>query len=483
MGVHVDIVQTDRTAGAILGAATGDALGAGYEFGLPLDADEDVMMRGGGPFGWAAGEWTDDTSMMFPILEAVAAGRNLTDESVQDAVVAGWIDWAKTAPDVGNQLRAVLSQAEPRASSVRSMARLYHERVGHSAGNGSLMRTAPVALAYLDDPEKLAEAARAISDLTHFESDAGDACVLWSLAVRHAVRHGELDLRLGLAALPAERRRIWSDRIDEAEANPPSYFSRNGWVVQALQGAWSAIWRTGASESAVSLDATQLRRGLEDAVRGGRDTDTVAAIAGALLGARHGSSALPAEWRLKLHGWPGATGRDLGRLAVQAAFGRGAGGFRPPGDEYLDYSAHGDISALVKHPADDGVWLGAVGALDALPEEVDAIVSLCRVGSDQVPPRIAHRLEVCLDHDVALSANLDFVLVDTVDAIAWLRSQGHAVLLHCVGAQTRTPAVAALYAARHRGVPVTQALADAEAALPNAEVGPFLRDTVIRLAG
>lgn len=322
--MNADNGQINRAAGVILGAAAGDALGAGYEFGLPLGEDQDVEMRGGGRFGWAPGEWTDGTSMMFPILEASVAGRDLTDESVLDAIVAGWVDWAKTAPDADNQVRAILATAEPRASSVRSAAREHHERLGQSAGNASLMRTAPVALAYLDDRSGLIEAARTISDLTHYDSDAGDACVLWSLAIRHAILNGELDIRVGLDGLPAVRRQLWADRLDEAEAHEPGHFVCNGWVVQALQGAWSAIWHTGGSDPTGALDAGHLRRGLEAAVRGGRDTDTVAAIAGALLGARHGSGAVPTEWRLLLHGWPGATAEDLERLAVQSASGRNA---------------------------------------------------------------------------------------------------------------------------------------------------------------
>jgi ADP-ribosyl-[dinitrogen reductase] hydrolase len=79
--------------------------------------------------------------------------------------VARWAGWSRTAPDVGIQTSQVL---------------------------GSLMRTAPVALAYLDDPAGLAEAAMAVSALTHFDPSAGEACVLWSLAIRHAVLTGEL---------------------------------------------------------------------------------------------------------------------------------------------------------------------------------------------------------------------------------------------------------------------------------------------------
>jgi ADP-ribosyl-[dinitrogen reductase] hydrolase len=478
--------QTDRAAGVLLGMACGDALGAGYEFGPPLPASAAVTMQGGGGgFGWVPGEWTDDTSMAVPIARAIAAGRDLADERVVDDIVRQWIDWARTAPDVGIQLRAVLSRTAPSAAGVRAVARQHHERTGRSAGNGSLMRTAPVALAYLGDPEGLAVAARAISALTHFEEDAGDACVLWCLAIRHAVLEGELDVRVGLTALPAERRERWLSLIEEAELQPPAYFSKNGWVVQALQGAWSAISHASAT------DARQLRVALEDAVRGGRDTDTVAAIAGGLVGARWGASAVPGEWRRIVHGWPGLGAADLVRLGVQAVGGvqhvAGSRQARPAhgSDALIDYGYLGDVSTLVRHPHDSGVWLGAAGALEALPEEVDAVVSLCRVGSVQVPERIQHRVDVRLidDDDPAKNPNLDFVLTDTVAVIAALRAEGHTVLLHCAQAQSRTPSVAALYAALHRNVPVERALAEVCAVLPLAHPKRFLRAAVTRLGG
>ncbi|WEO76409.1 ADP-ribosylglycohydrolase family protein [Cryobacterium sp. SO2] len=304
--------QTDRAVGVLLGLACGDALGAGYEFGPPLPDGAAVTMKGGGQFDWAPGEWTDDTSMAVPIARAVAAGRDLADERVLDEIVAQWVDWARTAPDVGIQLRAVLGSAAPTAAGVRISAQKHHELNGRSAGNGSLMRTAPVALAYLDDPDVLAVAARAISDLTHIEADAGDACVLWCLAIRHAVLEAELDVRVGLGALPEERRERWAGLIDEAEAHPPAYFDRNGWVVQALQAAWSAI------RSAPETDASQLQLALAAAVRGGRDTDTVAAIAGELVGARWGASAVPGEWMRIVHGWPGLKAADLVDLGMDA---------------------------------------------------------------------------------------------------------------------------------------------------------------------
>ena len=95
--------------------------------------------------------------------------------------------------------------ASPRRQHVTESAAL-HERTGRTAGNGSLMRTAPLALAYLDDEAALVEAARAVSELTHYDPEAGDACVLWCLAIRHAILTGELDARIGLQHIDADRR-------------------------------------------------------------------------------------------------------------------------------------------------------------------------------------------------------------------------------------------------------------------------------------
>ncbi|MEO9222925.1 MAG: ADP-ribosylglycohydrolase family protein, partial [Mycobacteriaceae bacterium] len=158
--------QRDRAAGVLVATAAGDALGAGYEFGPPLPTSTPVGMIGGGGFGWAPGEWTDDTSMATVIARCAAAGGDLRSDQVQDQIAQGWIDWARTAPDVGNQTRDVLSRAErdaggrpATAAQLREEARAHHHRAGRSGGNGSLMRTAPVALAYLHDEDALVEAA------------------------------------------------------------------------------------------------------------------------------------------------------------------------------------------------------------------------------------------------------------------------------------------------------------------------------------
>src|SRR5690242_18580953 len=176
------------------------------------------------------------------------------------------------------------SRAGLSAATARAASEALHRETGRTAGNGSLMRTAPVALTYLDDEDAMVQAARAISELTHFDPDAADATVLWCSAIRHAVLTAKLDVRIGLSHIDSDRRGIWSRRLDEAEASRPADFANNGWVVAALQAAWSAI----ATTATDGLDPEHLRRGLDAAVRCGNDTDTVAAIAGGLLGAAYG---------------------------------------------------------------------------------------------------------------------------------------------------------------------------------------------------
>jgi len=469
--------QRDRACGVLLATAAGDALGAGYEFGPPIAAEVAVSMRGGGAFGWAKGEWTDDTSMAIAIAEVAARGLDLRTDEAQDAIVARWYDWSRTASDVGNQTRHVLGEAgrDPRgatAASAREASAHLHEDTGRTAGNGSLMRTGPVALAYLDDEDGLVDASQAIGALTHFDPEAGEACLLWCLAIRYAVLTGKADVRIGLRHLDPTRAAVWIERFEYAEHRSPADFTHNGWVVEALQGAWSAIAGTPVPDNRPTqrtYRADHLRLALEAAVRGGRDADTVAAIAGGLLGAAYGASAVPAAWRRILHGWPGRNSRDLVALADTVV----AGG-RPDPFEY-SYPGYGDLSALVQHPHDDQVWLGAVGALSALPADVDAVVSLCRIGG---VPNGVEVVETRLIDKVNPdeNQNLAFVLDDAVAAIEAFRAEGRSVLVHCVQAHSRTPTIGALYAVRAFGITPDEALDEVCAALPAASpIEPFRR--------
>jgi ADP-ribosylglycohydrolase len=319
--------RQDRIAGTLLGLAAGDALGAGYEFGPPLPEDTPIVMTGGGSFGWEPGEWTDDTGMAVGIAFAMRSARSrgaaIADERLFDDIVAHWGRWAGETKDIGSQTSTIFGAAGvgraqgPSAARLRTEARAFHERTGRSAGNGSLMRTAPVALFTLDQsPDDVAALAAAIGELTHVERTAGEACVLWSLAVRHAIETGLMDIRIGLPLLEDSRQDHWRGLITLSESLQPRDFRRNGWVVEAFQAAWSAIATTRGSGQ---RGAVHLVGALEAAVRGGRDTDTVAAIAGSLLGAAYGATAIPERWRAILHGWPGIDASDLATLALDVA--------------------------------------------------------------------------------------------------------------------------------------------------------------------
>ncbi|MFV9425526.1 ADP-ribosylglycohydrolase family protein [Microbacterium sp. S1037] len=304
---HLSPAQMDRAVGTVIVSAAGDALGSAYEFG-PALPDEVTPEFGVGHFGHGAGEWTDDTSMAIPVLDELAAGRRLTDPAALERIVAAWQGWAQSALDVGAQTRHVLGRipSPPMMDAIRTAARAVHDETGRSGGNGSLMRTGPVALGYLDRPD-LTAAAAAVAQLTHWEDDNVDACALWCAAIRHGILTGELDMCGQLDVVPQDRRDRWAALIDEALVSgrhPRDFRDANGWVVRAFQGALAAV-----SGAAGPLDA------IERAVRGGNDTDTVAAIAGSLAGAVWGADALPDSHTTVLHGWPGIDAAELARRA------------------------------------------------------------------------------------------------------------------------------------------------------------------------
>lgn len=453
--------QRDRAVGAVIGMATGDALGAGYEFQPPNPPDR-IAMIGGGIGTFEPGEWTDDTTMAIPILEALARGDDLLDPAVQDWVAEQWVDWAGSPKDIGVTIGSVLGCAgDPvRAVDLSAAARAMYVAGHRAAGNGSLMRTTPIVLGFLDDPQALTAAARAYSDITHGDPVAAEACVLWNHAQRHAVVHAEFDMTVGLSHLPSERQEVWRDHIRVAESGVPRDFrAHNGWVVAALQAAWSAI--RGADDSGPE----HFEMALRSAVAGGNDADTVAAIAGGLLGARWGVSAIPLKWRRLLHGAPGSrTGQQLVQYSVAAVtghrwpemFNEGVRPGPPP----------------VRHPYDEHVWLGDIFALQSLPVEVDAVVSLCRIGTQQGPNGIEaeDHIQVWLldDPDPRANPHLDLVVRQTVDLIADLRRAGKVVYLHCVQAHSRTPFIAAMYGAHVTGAAPGDVLPQVLAVLPGS---------------
>ncbi|MEV7632918.1 dual specificity protein phosphatase family protein [Microbacterium sp. NPDC089318] len=137
---------------------------------------------------------------------------------------------------------------------------------------------------------------------------------------------------------------------------------------------------------------------------------------------------------------------------------------------------------LSRHPHDGGVWIGSLAALDRLPDVIDAVVSLCRVGTEQVPAH-CESVQVWLIDREGRNPNLEFVLAEAADVIARLRAEGRTVFLHCAEGRSRTAAVAALYGAQHRGVELETAWRDVRGALPRFAPQAFLREAVERLVG
>ncbi|GAC80902.1 ADP-ribosylglycohydrolase [Gordonia malaquae] len=299
----------DRARGALIGGAVGDALGVPYEFSLRLASTGVPIMRGGGLGDFAPGEWSDDTSMAMGVAMAGARHRTLVSPAALDDVAAGFLDWFESnPPDVGNQTRKVLGNVHRGTSdtglSTRTLdaSRDFAQTAEHTGGNGALMRTAPVALAHLDDRNALADAAQNVARLTHFDDEAADSCVLWCEAIRVAVVDARIDVYAGLDLIDVKRRDEWQTLLDEARDQHPNTFTPNGYTVTALQAAASSVLH------APGEGADHVRDGLFTAIRIGDDTDTVAAIAGGLLGARWGRSAISEQWQADIHGWPVRSG-------------------------------------------------------------------------------------------------------------------------------------------------------------------------------
>ncbi len=473
-------VDLDRCAGVMLGLAAGDALGAGYEFGSPPTGE--AVMKGGGLGSWDPGEWTDDTQLAICIAEETAGGGADPAE-----IGERFLDWYRSGPaDVGNQTRSALARARDGGELSGVASSLFMANPRSSAGNGSLMRTAPVALAGLGNDSEIVRLATTVSALTHADPLAGEACALWCIGVDRAIRFGTLrGVWDGLEHLPAEHQGYWQARLEEVENGPPSRFDHNGFVVTAFQAALAAIWHTPVPEVE---PCRHLQHALHAAVRIGNDTDTVAAITGSLLGARWGASAVPAEWRSILHGKPGIygrpdyTSRDLVRLAVMSARRGSADGAGWPDAQDLTpyYERHWPGSPCVRELAEDpGVALANVFGVSVA--KADVTVSLCRMGRGQLDER-THPLRVemsLLDEvDPAKNPNLEFVFHDLAKSIVRWRDEGKTVLVHCVQAERRTPAVGAAYLAERKGLPGKVALETVCAQLPSARVNPAFAEAL-----
>ena len=317
-----DLGVTDRARGALLGLAVGDALGTTYEFDAIEQRDLPTLATGpandvvgGGPFDLVAGQVTDDTQL------AVCLARSIAERGgVQIADLAKrYVAWSEHAFDIGNQTRAAIDRLE--AGELASSAGLDVWRASERrpAGNGSLMRTAPIGVAFALRSDGLASAlidgAIADSLITHADPRCALACAAFDAAIAAAIV-GPLDgAAMGSTARAALRtgtrrlRAAWAGNaldlehleqaaldletdLDAALTDQPGLYGNTlhlhrtaGFVRVAFR---LAFWH--------AVHTRSWRDALVDVASRGGDADTNAAIAGALLGARDGASAIPGAW-------------------------------------------------------------------------------------------------------------------------------------------------------------------------------------------
>ncbi len=271
-----------RARGALAGLAVGDALGGPLEF---LDLAEArathggllTEMVGGGWLHLRPGQTTDDTAM------ALALARSLDERGSYDEadVLGRYMAWrASSPPDIGITVNAVLGEVAAGHDARKAAARFHEQSGGRSAGNGSVMRIAPVAVRYHDDAAALADVAGREATLLHHDPLGADTCA-WYCGRLAALLHDEreppgtdgLDPRVAETVVPD--RQVAAGRAERL----------GGFVLAALAVAATAV------ETAESFE-----EGLVWAVNCGGDADTNGAVAGALLGARFGERAIPARW-------------------------------------------------------------------------------------------------------------------------------------------------------------------------------------------
>jgi ADP-ribosyl-[dinitrogen reductase] hydrolase len=280
-----------RARGTLLGLAVGDALGAPLELSAPEDArsavERGLEMTGGG--SWEPGEWTDDTALALCLAESILA-RGLLDT---DDLASRYIAWANETPKgIGRTTRAALKGARD-AAHARLQTREHHARTGFTAGNGTVMRAAPIALA-ANSVEEASSAARADALLTHHDPAAA-AC---SAALCAAL----IALRVGNDPLAAANHEVQGDKRIERMLETVRTFDVQALAAAARGRERGACWTT-LGVALYALEAFEsYERGVLWAISLGGDTDTNAAVAGALIGCRDGEESIPERWVSVLRG-------------------------------------------------------------------------------------------------------------------------------------------------------------------------------------
>ena len=285
----------DRFRGCLLGLAAGDALGTTLEFEQPGSFEPIDDMVGGGPFGLKSGQWTDDTSMALCLATSLVERGGFDAADQMQRYVRWWKEGYLSSTgrcfDIGTTVSTAFSRfessGEPYAGSTDP----------NTAGNGSLMRLAPVPMYFSGDAEEAVRMAAHSSRTTHGAQEAVDACRYYAGLLVGALRGVDKDTLLSPSYRPVEglwEREPLAGKIAAiAEGSfkhrqPPDI--RGGfYVVETLE---AALWAFHHSED--------FREGALFAANLGHDADTTAAIYGQLAGAYYGVEGIPGEWRERL---------------------------------------------------------------------------------------------------------------------------------------------------------------------------------------
>ncbi len=272
--------------GAMLGLLVGDALGAQVEFqdAAKIKAQHPSGLRNlspGGTWNLLAGQPTDDGEMALALARVLVASGGFDENRIG----AAYVQWGASQPfDIGGTTRAGLDALQGKGRP--NLA---------SQANGALMRVAPIGIACAADPQKAAAWARKDAALTHphpvCQAASAALCAAIAAGVDGADHRAMWSVAHACAGDDAGGAEIRTCLNEARDGLPPSFTHNQGWVLTAFGNAFHRLWATQGFEEA-----------LVDTVMQGGDTDTNAAIAGALLGAAWGVSNIPLRWANQVSG-------------------------------------------------------------------------------------------------------------------------------------------------------------------------------------
>lgn len=280
----------DRVVGSVLGSALGDALGAPFEGRRAIDIPDPIPALERPWMDLPPGSTTDDTAMARNLVRSLASRGGFDPADL----VTRHLEWFRTSPpDVGSLTRRMLTRVDRGEDAFEAARAVWEERGPEvSAGNGSVMYCTPLGLAYANRPNELFELAPKLSALTHFDERCRTAVLAVTLVASALVR-GEAPEGAVTAALLAVEDREGGEELEylvEAAGGARRIDGPDqGFCLFTAGVALQAVLRSGDYE-------TEVRR----VVSLGGDTDTNAAVAGALVGALVGEGGLPGEWLERL---------------------------------------------------------------------------------------------------------------------------------------------------------------------------------------